>query len=404
MRILILHQNAFDRYEYPIAINHECHDVTYAGLSEHISTIPPHIRCARIHLDANSPVETQMSTWMQTQAPFDRIITRMEALVMPAALLRQQFSIPGMQPEVAINFRDKVHMKRTLENAGIRIPRFLTATDGRRDAPWTGKTIVKPRDGLGSQGVTLLDTYEAARAFIAQQRQSQSGFADDHYEVEEYLEGEIWHIDGFMYCGQMVAIQSSYYIGTCLEYQVEARPLGSVQQDNPELDAWAHQCLLALGADTLTFHMEAIMTADGPAFLEVAARCGGAYVADTFRLKHGIYLHTVDMASEVDGALATRFARKATSDRVFGWFLQPGHVYDGAHCEVRVDSSILRDPSIVSYTMLPTATPTRKLATYRSEYLPFSAIVSSEDSASLAARIRGLQDEITVVPLTRAAA
>jgi hypothetical protein len=404
MRILILHQNAFDRYDYPIAIDHEQHDVTYAGLTEHISTIPAHIRCTTMRWDASLPVQAQLQAWMQTQAPFDRIITRIEALIMPAALLRQQFSIPGMQPEVALNFRDKVHMKHTLDGAGIRIPRFLAATDGRQEAPWTGKTIVKPRDGMGSQGVTLFDTYDAARSFIAQQCQMQCDFVDDQYEVEEYLEGEIWHIDGFMYQGQMVAIQSSYYIGTCMQYQVDALPLGSVQQDNPELDAWTHQCLLALGADTLTFHMEAIMTDDGPAFLEAAARCGGAYVADTFLLKHGINLHTVDIASEVDGALATRFACKSTSARMYGWFLHPGHAYDGARCEVRVSSATLQDPSLVSYTMLSAGTPTRKLANYRPDYLPFSAIVSSEDSASLAERIRRLQREITVVPLTEAAA
>jgi hypothetical protein len=403
MRILILHQNAFDKYDYPTAIDHERHDVTYAGPTEHIATIPAHIRCGTMCWEAHLPLLPQLQAWMQTQAPFERIITRMEALIMPAALLREQFSIPGMQPDVALNFRDKVQMKRTLDHAGIRIPRYQTATDSSRDVAWTGKTIVKPRDGLGSQGVTLFDSYAEARTFIASQCQMQAGFNAHDYEVEEYLEGDIWHIDGFMHQGQMVAIQSSYYIGTCLQYQVDALPLGSVQKDNPELDAWTHQCLLALGADTLTFHMEAIMTADGPAFLEVAARCGGAYVADAFRLKHGIYLHTVDMASDVDGALALRFARKNTSTRMFGWFLFPGHGYGGAACDVQVSVATLHDPDLVSYKVLAPTTPTKKTATYRPEHLPFAGIVSSADSASLAERIGRLAHEITVLPLAAAA-
>ena len=396
MRILILHQNSFEQYEYDIAIDHEKHEVTYAGLSEHILRIPKHIRCEKMIWKDSEPVLDQLRSWMKERKPYEKIINRFEYLMLTAAILREEFSIPGMMPNIATNFRDKVQMKKKVENAGLRVPQFFSVKECPNRAPWIGKTILKPRSEGASQGITLFDSYSEAQEFISNQDASAKEMYNDHYEVEEYLEGDIWHIDGYIFEKKIIAIQSSYYIGTLLSYQNNGTPIGSVQKDNPELDDWALKCLLSLEADSLTFHMEAIMTVDGPVFLEVGARCGGAYVADVFRLRQGIYLHNLDIASDVEGALATRFTNKILKDKIFGWFLFPGHIYGESPCEVHVSNTILEDTDMVEYKMLSPETPTRNKGTYQPHTLPFAGIVSSDDSESLDSSIKHIFNEVSV--------
>ncbi|WP_410670074.1 acetyl-CoA carboxylase biotin carboxylase subunit family protein [Amycolatopsis sp. cmx-4-68] len=398
MRVLVLHQNKFERMGYDIAIDHDVHDVVYAGAKEYVAGIPAGLRCETVVWDPALPVAEQLIPWVKEHGPFGRVIARHEKTIMPAAVLRAEFGIPGMLPAEAINFRDKVAMKRTLAAAGIRVPRFRKAGEIAPEAEWAGKTIVKPRDEGGSQGVELFATYQDAYAFVEEQRaKDPDGSFADRYEVEEFLEGPIWHVDGFLHEGRPAVVQASQYVGVPLDFE-HGQPIGSVQHPKPELEAWAVECVRALGGRTLTFHLEAIMTDSGPAFMEVAARCGGSYIVETLERKYGINLHVLDMASDVDGRLATRFLRAEPAPEWFGIFLYPGRRYRGAPVEVSVPAERLRDRRLVAHTMRDPHTPTRTSHSYRPEDLPFSGLVTDTDPEALDEWLRGLFGEVTVTP------
>lgn len=391
MRILILHQNKFDRMRYEHAINHDTHDVTYAGAAEYVENIPPHIRCTTFTWDPVDPVGPQLRTWVAGQKPFDRLIARHEDLIMAAAELRSEFGIPGMRPEVARNFRDKVAMKHTLLAAGIRVPRFVELDQPTEaDVPWTGKTILKPRDARGSQGVVLFNTVSEALKHIATRK-----IPRGRYELEEYVEGPIWHVDGFLFDGEAVLCVPSRYVGTALRFE-GGEPVGSVQFDHAQLAEWSVACVRELGGRTLTFHLEAIMTPEGPIFMEVAARCGGGYIVTAIERRTGIHLHSLDMASEVDGALATRFTEPRGDEAKYGFFLFPGHVHGGSRITVKVPPERLEDPVLVSHQLAEPETPTTRTHSYRPEHLPFSGLVRGQDPASLEAWIRALFAETNV--------
>lgn len=402
MKILVLHQNQFERMKYGVAIDHDVHAVVYAGTQEYISGIPVGLRCETFVWDKALPIADQLIPWMRNHGPFDRVLARHEKTILPAATLREEFGIPGMGPKEAINFRDKVAMKRTLDAAGIRVPRFLKASEISPDAGWAGKTILKPRDEAGSQGVKLFATYREAYAFVEQQR-GDSGASDpdgsfaDRYELEEFLAGPIWHVDGFLYDGHPAVVQASQYVGVPLDFE-HGQPIGSVQHPMPELESWAVDCVRALGGRTLTFHLEAIMTETGPVFMEVAARCGGSYIVETVERKYGINLHVLDMASDVEGKLATRFLQSEPAPEWFGLFLYPGRCYQGAPVEVFVPDERLRDPRLVAHTMRDPQAPTRTSHSYRPEDLPFSGLVTDTDPEALDQWLRGLFGEVTVTP------
>lgn len=393
MRILILHQNRFDRLAYDRAIDHAAHDVVYAGTAEYVANVPDHVRCRKVTLDGERPVADQLAPWLEAEAPFDRVLTRHELLVAPAAELRARFGIPGMRPEQALGFRDKVAMKTRVAQAGIRVPRHRPADALEPALPWHGRTIVKPRGGAGSKGVYLCDSVADARAVIEAEQRSDPGFAQ-RYEVEEYLDGPIWHVDGYIFRGEAVAVQAARYLNTCLDME-HGTPLGSVQRHNPDLESWALDCLRALGGGSLSFHLEAIETPEGPVFMEVAARCGGGYIVEMVRRRTGVYMHTVDMASDVADRLATWLIEAPSTD-YHGMVLFPGHVYGGAPCEVRAPAALLEDPCVTTYQIYPAGTPTPTTGSYRPENLALAGMVTGRDPDRLEAWMSALFAEVEV--------
>ncbi len=398
MRILILHQNRYYKVKYDVAIDHGAHDVHYAGTADYLAQIPQGLRCQTCRIDPTQPYKPQLQAWIEAHGPFERILTRQEKHLMTAAELRAEFAIPGMRPAEMILFRDKVPMKDAILRAGLRAPRYCKVERAAATLPWSGKTILKPRDGAGSQGVRLFASAAEAVAHLhdAAARQPDHDYFRN-YELEEFLEGPIWHVDGYLFDGKPVAIQTSKYIGTCLDYN-SGNALGSIQFDNPALAAWALECLRSLGARNLTFHLEAIVTADGPAFLEVAGRAGGGDIVETFQRATGIQLHVLDMASDVNGAVAWQHALAEPSPRKFGFFIIPGHQLAGAPCRVLGADALLRSPLVEDHRVLPEQAPTPKEPTYQAHDVPLSGIVSSVDSNPLEAWMRQLFASVRVVP------
>lgn len=396
MRILVLHHHRFTALRYDEAFDHATHDVTYVGSGNFLRNIPEGIRCSTHEISADGDVVDELRGWMATQPPFDRIIARHEFMILPAGRLRDIFGIPGMTGEQALRFRDKVVMKLAIASAGLRTPRCLSVEDLPLDAGagWSGKTVLKPRSGSASEGISIFETCAEAIAAAEARSASEPRFAEE-YELEEFVEGDIWHIDGYLHEGVPIVIQPSRYINTCLDFE-RGRPLGSVQQHNEAMARWTLQCLDALGVPTLSFHLEAIDSAEGPVFLEAAARCGGIYIVDIMALRHGTFLHGLDMASDVEGTVSERFRPRAPDPRSFGGFVFPAHVHGGRPCRVEVDPALLGGPPVVSSSMLPLDAGTVTELTYRTDLMPLSGVVASMDAAALERWLHALFDHVKV--------
>jgi biotin carboxylase len=220
MRILILHQNRYYKVKYDVAIDHHAHNVCYAGTQEYLDQIPKGLRRSVFLLDSKETAKEQLRRWLKAQPRFDRILTRQENLLMTAAELREEFGIRGMLPHETILFRDKVKMKNAIVRANLRAPRYRRVERKMATLPWSGKTILKPRDGAGSQGVKLFSTAREAVAHIGET----TGNDLEHvylknYELEEFVEGPVWHVDGYLFDGAPVVVRTSKYLGTCLDYE-----------------------------------------------------------------------------------------------------------------------------------------------------------------------------------------
>jgi hypothetical protein len=398
MRVLILHQNRYYKVRYDEAIDHAQVDVCYAATQEYLDQIPAGLRHTRFVLDSVDAAAEQLEPWMRTQPAFDRILTRQENWLMLAATLRERFGISGMKPQQVILFRDKVLMKNAVASAGLRVPRHRRIDAALDGLPWRGKTVLKPVDGAGSRGIRLFDTAQQAADHVREAiANGDAGGYARHFELEEFVDGPIWHVDGYLHQGRPVAIQTSKYVGTCLDYEF-GQPVGSVQYRNPELERWALRCLAALGAQDLTFHLEAIASADGPVFLEVAARAGGGDIVETFERASGVPLHALDMASDVDGRLAQRFAVVKSRGKTYGFFLVPGHKLHGAPCRVCGADVLLQSPLVEDHHRLGPQDPTPKKATYQAMDVPLAGIVAGNSGEELEQWMRALFQSVRVEP------
>ncbi|MFI9720177.1 acetyl-CoA carboxylase biotin carboxylase subunit family protein [Streptomyces sp. NPDC052396] len=198
----------------------------------------------------------------------------------------------GYGPDLVRRFKDKPAMKQAVAAAGLRVPRFHPLGPGATAeavvaALGSLPLVLKPRAAAGSEGVRVLDD-------LAQLRTALERIDPTAYECEEYVAGEIFHVDGVFRSGDFHFVTASRYVNTCLDYAA-GRPLGSVLLDQGPLrdglTGFAGGCLRALGLTDGAFHLEVIRRPGGElVFLEVGLRPGGAQVPFLHDDLHGIDL------------------------------------------------------------------------------------------------------------------
>lgn len=210
---------------------------------------------------------------------FDRIVGLSEYDLLTAARLREVFAVPGDRPEFVSRFKDKVVMKQAVAAASIRTPRFIAGrelvTPDEAASRLGFPMILKPRIGASSEGVRKISNLIELREALA--AHEMAGF-----ELEEYIAGDIFHVDGLVRANEACFMSVSAYVNTCLGFAL-GEPLGSVLLDpGPKKNAivrFSVRCLAALGISDGVFHLELIEPAAGElVFLEVGLRCGGGEI------------------------------------------------------------------------------------------------------------------------------
>jgi biotin carboxylase len=292
MRILIVNRWDDEFADYGAWIEHQDDQVFYVTIPSHLPLIPPKTEHVEI-VDDIAEVDHVIAAadlCHERAGGFERILCLSEFDLLTGAMLRERYGVPGADVQRTLNFRDKPRMKEVLGARGIRVPGFRLAENPQDVAEFaasvSGGLMLKPRAGAASQGCLALPRgTDLAKAL--------AGLDDLHdYEVEEFLDGPIWHVDGLMYRGELLLGRASRYVNTCYDF-ARGTPLGSVVEAGAVADEvvdFARACLEILGMVDGIFHLEVIQTADGLAFLEVGARVGGGEIPFTFRDVYGVDL------------------------------------------------------------------------------------------------------------------
>lgn len=227
---------------------------------------------------------------------FDRVVALDDFDLEKAALIREHFRLPGLGESATRLFRDKLAMRTSAAAAGIRVPRFtgtanyidLTRFVDSVPAPW----VLKPRMMAGAIGIRKFTDREEFWRRIHELGNRQSFFV-----LEEFVPGDIFHVDSIWFGGQMVMSVASAYGTPPLEvtqnggiFTTSLIPLKSELSER--LREINEKVLTAFGLTHGVSHTEFIRARDSGElfFLETSARVGGAYISDLVEAGTGINL------------------------------------------------------------------------------------------------------------------
>lgn len=221
------------------------------------------------------------------------VLARAEVDVLRAARIRDVCGIRGQGWTSALAFRDKVIMKRYVRESRVEIPAYVeidTAIDLILFAEEHGyPLVVKPRRSSGSVGTSIVHTEDELERLLATDQWR--GF-----EVETFVDGTMYHVDGLIIDSKVVFVCVSRYINGCLAWRDNdfcgSVVVGDESPLKSRLVEATEQVLAAMpDAVTATFHAEFFHTPqDELVFCEIASRTGGGRINDAIAAAHGFNL------------------------------------------------------------------------------------------------------------------
>lgn len=221
-----------------------------------------------------------------------------EPLVMPAAVLADEFGVPGLSVAGVTGCRDKHRTRTLLAEAGIAQPASTMVHDEREAAEVAARTgypvVVKPRALGASMGVVLAaDESELQAAYRTASDASLVG--DEPYRggalIEEFASGDEISIDAAVHKGEYLPMfvarkrtgHYPYFEET--GHVVDAADPLLTDRGLMDMLARAHE---VLGVENGLTHTEVRLSPRGPVIIEVNGRLGGDLIPFLGRTATGI--------------------------------------------------------------------------------------------------------------------
>ncbi|PWT97197.1 MAG: ATPase [Terriglobia bacterium] len=240
----------------------------------------------------------------------DRIVALDDFDVEVAAMLREHLRVPGMGETRVRYFRDKLAMRLLARESGIRVPEFVgvihhgTVAEFLRrvNPPW----VLKPRSMAGAIGIRKIHSAEELWSAVEALGDMQS-----HYLVEQFVPGDIFHVDSIVYEKEVQFAIASGYGRPPMEVSHEGGVFTTriLERDSDVatgLRAANRKVIESFGLVRGVSHTEFIRARhDGEIyFLETAARVGGAHIVELVEAATGFNLWAEWAKLEVAGGKA----------------------------------------------------------------------------------------------------
>ncbi|MGA7343346.1 MAG: ATP-grasp domain-containing protein [Terracidiphilus sp.] len=235
-------------------------------------------------------------SWMARGRRFDRIVALDEFDLESAAQLREHMRIPGMGITTAAYYRDKLAMRMGARHAGFLVPEFCRVLNydelrefmGRVPPPW----LLKPRSEASALGIRRIEDSEQLWRAL-----DELGDRQSHFLLEQFVPGDIFHVDSIVSEGSVPFSVVHRYGRPPMQVMHEGgvfttRTVDRAGRDWRELTTFNSALAPAFGMVRGVTHAEFIRAhADGRYyFLEIAARVGGAFIADLVEIATGVNL------------------------------------------------------------------------------------------------------------------
>ena len=252
--------------------------------------------------DAGPALFIDLLAFLARNTKIDRIVALEEFDVVTAALMREHLCLPGLSSSGAKIFRDKLSMAVHSQRAGINVPEFVPLVNAdevddymkRVPGPW----VIKPRSDVSAIGIRKVsEPQEVWRAIDEMNERENLRERASYYVLARFIPGEVFHVDSVVNEGKVVFAGTNQYGRPPMQVAHHggayvSRTLTRGSADEKELLTINKKLVRALGLERGATHAEFIKSdADGKFyFLEIAARVGGAYIAEVLEAASGINL------------------------------------------------------------------------------------------------------------------
>jgi biotin carboxylase len=252
--------------------------------------------------DAGPPLMIDLVAHISRKMKPDRVVALEEFDVVTAALIREHFQLPGMNASVAKGFRDKLVMARSAQDAGIDVPDFVPLINPedvrgfieRVLPPW----IIKPRSDVSAIGIRKVDSAdEVWESFEEMNKRENLRERGSYYFLARFIPGEVFHVDSVVNNGRISFAGTNRYGRPPMQVAHHggayvSRTVARGSENEKKLLEANRTLVKALGMKKGATHAEFIKSnADGKFyFLEIAARVGGAYIAEVLEAASGLNL------------------------------------------------------------------------------------------------------------------
>ena len=228
--------------------------------------------------------------------PLDRIVALDEFDMENVSALREHLRIPGMGLTSVRYFRDKLAMRARAREAGIAVPDFIHVLNydrlrqfmNRVPGPW----LLKPRSQASGIGMKKIREAGELWPWLEQLRDKQS-----NYLLEQFIPGSVFHVDSVASEREVLFAEAHAYGAPPLDTShsggvFTTSTLGRDSNEARALLEMNREVLAELGFVRGVTHAEFLKSReDGRIyFLEVAARVGGAYIAEVVAAATGVNL------------------------------------------------------------------------------------------------------------------
>jgi hypothetical protein len=264
--------------------------------------------------DAGPPLFIDLVAFLSRKTKPDRIIALEEFDVVTAALMREHLCLPGLSSSQAKVFRDKLSMAVYSQRGGIDVPDFVPLLNpdeirdfmGRVPGPW----IIKPRSDVSAIGIRKVEEPGEVWRLVDEMNERENlRERASYYVLARFIPGEVFHVDSVVSDSRIVfagvnqygrpPMQVAHQGGAYISRTVER---GSADEKN--LLKINRRLVKSLGLERGATHAEFIKSTDDGKFyfLEIAARVGGAYIADVLEAASGINIWREWARMEIDEA------------------------------------------------------------------------------------------------------
>ena len=276
--------------------------------------------------DADPALFIDLATFIARKRKPDRVVALEEFDVITAALIREHLCLPGMSSSRAKTFRDKMAMAVAAVSSGLDVPPFvplinqdeITRFMGRVPPPW----IIKPRSDVSAIGIRKVTEPEEVLRTVAEMNERPSlRERASYYLLAKFIPGQVFHVDSIVNEGRVIFAGANQYGRPPMEVAHQggayiSHTVAHGSSDEKKLFEANRKLVKALKIERGATHAEFIKSNDDGKFyfLEIAARVGGAYIAEVLEAASGINLWREWARLEVSTAEAEAVTQSAASE------------------------------------------------------------------------------------------